>query len=312
MVNHLYVMSDTHDDLEAVKRAVDFMQSEGLEGARIIHAGDLALKPYTREALDSLLETRDVRTFLAAKTRHNEGVLRGYKELFDTSGIPYTVIPGNYDGSLTGIFGDCDIHNRAVKIEELTVAGYGGGGNLDEQWIGPGNIELLARFGEIELFNPNDLETLLRKNNPDIAVIHNPPYGLCDDMYPGAQVQHAGTPTSRRYLQENNNLKLVISGHIHEAGPNGNNPNGVIGIAAVRKNNGEIGYVVNPGNLGRFELVDSRTLETSRQFPYGTFVRVDIEDDGTPVNLTQYTVKEEGRTIGEVRVMRDIDLTKAA
>jgi Icc-related predicted phosphoesterase len=309
MVKHLYVMSDTHDDLEAVARAVDFSKSEGLPNSSWVHVGDLSLRPYTFAALRKLASDRNVPEFVISKKAHNIRVLEDYKRVLDESGLPYVAIPGNYDGPLGEVFGKNDLHNKTSSLEGLTVAGYGGGGNADDDWIGPGHMELLYRIGEIQLFDPKELNKLLRDNNPRIAVIHNPPYGLCDDMFNG---QNVGTPTSTRYLQEDNDLALILSGHIHEAGPNRNNPAGVFGVRAIRKANEKTCYVVNPGNLGRFELINPQTLETARAFPYGTFVRVDTEDDGTPIRLVQYSTSEEGRRIGQVRVMRDIDLTKAA
>jgi len=42
---------------------------------------------------------------------------------------------------------------------------------------------------------------------------------------------------------------------------------------------------------------------------YGTFVRVDIEEDGTPVRVKQFSVQESGRQIGQVREMGDFNLT---
>lgn len=307
MKRSLYVMSDTHDDLEAVERAVDFAKAEAREGSRIVHVGDLALRPYTKDALDGLVRTKDVEGFLREKREHNGSVLRGYKNILDNSGMPYTVIPGNYDGNLKGIFGVKDIHNMAVEFDGIRVVGYGAGGNLDEEWIGPGHMQLLVRLGEIEMFNPKELKTLMEKNKPVIAVIHNPPYGLCDDMFNG---EHVGTPTTTQYIQQNDGLKLVLSGHIHEAGPNANNPNGVNGISGIDKGDGDRTIVINPGNLGRFGLLNPQTLEPVREFDYGTFVRVDIEDDGTPVEVTQYTVQGEGRKVGEVREIGRFSLTQ--
>ncbi len=308
MVKHFYAMSDTHDDLEAVARAADFIKSEGLKDSYIIHAGDLALRPYTAKDLKDLLESGDGARFLEAKRRHNERVLIDYRGILDSCRMLYVAIPGNYDGSLKNVFGRCNIHNERRDYDGVTIVGYGGGGDADSPWIGPGHIQLLADNGEIEMFDPKTLDKLLRDNDPQIAVIHNPPQGFCDDMYNGKNV---GTPTSRKYLEENNKLKLVVSGHIHEAGPNGNNPNGVRGVRAFRREDGSICYIVNPGNLGRFEMMNPETLETERQFPYGTFVRIDTEDDGTPISLTQYSVAESPRGIGQVKVMRKVDLKAA-
>ena len=303
MVKSLYVISDTHDDLEATARAIDYAKSEGRDNSMIIHAGDLSLRPYTRESLDKLERTRDVKTFLDEKRRHNDGILKGYKEIFDASGMGYLVVPGNYDGDLGHIFSERDIHNKSQMFGGIKVAGYGAGGNLDAEWIGPEHMEFLARKGEIKMFNPKELSDLLKTEAPDIAVIHNPPYGFCDDMFNG---RHVGTPTTTRYMRQENNLKLVLSGHIHEAGPNGNNPNGVRGLSGIEREDGGKVLVVNPGNLGRFALLSSETLEPVMEFDYGTFVRVDVEDDGSPTKVTQYSVQEDNRSIGQVRKLREI------
>ncbi len=291
-------MSDTHDDLEAVARAVDFAQSEGRKGSRIVHVGDLALRPYTKEDLDTVTKTRDGRAFVKAIQSRTQQVHDAYKQVLGSSGMQFTVIPGNYDPSLTGSFGKDDIHNRAVDWNGIKVVGYGGGGNLDDSWIGPGHMQPVVQLGQIQLFDPKELEYLLTTNNPTIAVIHNPPYELCDDMFDG---QHVGTPTSRRYIEQAEGLKLVLSGHIHEAGPNGNNPGGVKGISGIDKGNGNRTVVINPGNLGRFGILNPQTLDPAREFDYGTFVRVDIDEDGTPLFVKQYSVQENGRQIGQVR-----------
>ncbi|RMD46211.1 hypothetical protein D6829_00060 [Candidatus Pacearchaeota archaeon] len=306
MGSHLYVMSDTHDDLEATSRAVDFAESEGFENSAIIHVGDFLLRPYERQSLESLVIDRDIGRFISEKRKTSQRKLKGYQDIFENSQIPYLVIPGNYDGDLGGVFGENDIHNKKSGFNGIRIVGYGGGGNLDEPWVGPPHIKLLVNLREITLFDKDSLLKLLEDNNPQIAVIHNPPYGFCDDMFNG---QHVGTPTTTRYMQENNNLKLVLSGHIHEAGPNGNNPNGVRGISGIKREDGSKVIVVNPGNLGRFELMNPRTLEPTIKFDYGTFARVDIEEDGTPVMVTQYSVKEGKRAIGDVRQIGCYGLT---
>jgi Icc-related predicted phosphoesterase len=305
MVKHLYVMSDTHDDLEAVARAVDFAKSEGRAKSKIIHAGDFALRPYTMEAVNNLRETGDVDAFMKSKAAHTDSVLGSYKEILDGSGMPWVAIPGNYDGDLRASFGNSDIHGRTQYFDGIKVVGYGGAGDGDGPWIGPGHMQPLANAGQIQMFNPKELSDLLVRESPTIAVTHSPPMGLCDDMFNGV---HVGTPTMTKYIQENDGLRLVISGHIHEAGPSGGNPNRVRGVSGVERVSGERTIVVNPGNLGRFGLLDANTLDPVREFDFGTFARVDIEDDGTPIKVTQYSVQEQGRTVGEVRQVGEYDL----
>ncbi|MBI4150639.1 hypothetical protein HY492_00785 [Candidatus Woesearchaeota archaeon] len=65
---------------------------------------------------------------------------------------------------------------------------------------------------------------------------------------------------------------------------------------------------MNPGNLGRFALLHPQTLETMRAFDYGTFVRIDIEDDGTPKKLVQHSLRQPDGSVGTVKEMRSFDL----
>lgn len=299
MVKHLYFMSDTHDDLEAVSRAVDFIMAQGKRNSVIINGGDLSLRPYNKESLDSLMASAikegdkiklpedAVKQFVKEKRLYNGGVLDEYAEIYHNSGIPSLVIPGNYDGSLTGILAG-DIHNRAKRLMGIKFAGYGGGGNFDDPWIGPGHMQFLYKCDEIQKFDPKELRALLDKENPSIAVIHSPPNGHCDNI--GGD-RHIGNHTTANYAAENNDLKLVLSGHVHTPG-----------ISAIQKTNGNKVLVVNPGNLGRFEMVDNETLETGRETDgHGTFVRIDVEDDGRPISAAFYTVADKCRAVKKAR-----------
>ena len=78
MVKSLYVMSDTHDDLEAVARAVDFARSEGKPGSRIVHVGDLALRPYIKADLDAVVKSKDIQSFVKAIRSRTQQVHDSY------------------------------------------------------------------------------------------------------------------------------------------------------------------------------------------------------------------------------------------
>ena len=80
---------------------------------------------------------------------------------------------------------------------------------------------------------------------------------------------HVGTPATTEYLADcygEEPPKLIVCGHIHEAGPLGKNPEEVKGLDNFGRSNKT--YIVNPGNLGRFELVDMPTLQTVMQFDF--------------------------------------------
>lgn len=288
MVTKILVASDIHDDIEALKKFVDFAQAE--QADRVLLLGDLSLRPYTAAHLQELIKSQTpqgipreaVQTFITAKNQHNAVTLNAMKEILERSGIPYDVIPGNYDSPLASVFGEKDLHLKTTRFGEAAVAGYGGADAFPE------HIQLLVQLGEIIPFDHQELHTFLKREQPSIGLIHNPPHRLCDNMYDGNNV---GTPATTQYIVEHN-PKLILSGHIHEAGPNGNNPQGVRGIAGCELN-GKKTLVVNPGNLGRFELVKMPTLETMMSFDHGTFSEVHIEADGAPTKVVHHSLQPE-------------------
>ena len=301
MTKKLYIASDIHEDTEALAAFTDYAQAQSAD--RILLLGDLSLRPYQRSDLEALAQNQTsagVRDFIAAKNKHDAKNTSAMKQILDGSGIPYNVIGGNYDAPLGDAFGDHDLHLRTTQFEEAKVAGYGGADAF------PPHIQLLVQLGQILPFDHEGLYTFLTEEKPDIGVIHNPPLQFCDDMFNGRNV---GTFATTQYMQQNE-PKLIMSGHIHEAGPNGNNPRGVAGIATLEHpSTGNKTIIVNPGNLGRFELLNQHTLETEMDFDHGTFSEVEIEADGTPVSVTHFSLQPQEqkgkrdieRTIGPVR-----------
>jgi Icc-related predicted phosphoesterase len=302
MIKRNYVFSDIHDDIEALAAFTDYAQSQ--EADNLIFLGDFSLRPYTASDLSNLIDSpqnpRDIQKFIKAKRTHNEKIIGEMKTVLDSSGIDYLVIPGNYDPKISKIFGENDIHNKTTKIGEAKVFGYGGAD------IFPPQILPLANWGEIVKFDHRELYDRLITEKPDIAITHNPPRGLCDDMFDGTNI---GATSTAEYIEENY-PKLVLSGHIHEAGPLGNNPARVKGIRTVENDSGKKTTIINPGNLGRFELISIPSLETKMSFPFGTFVEVLTEEDGTPKKINQYSLAgikgKEG--IGKVSKISEFDL----
>ncbi len=296
MIEKLLICSDIHDDVKALETFVDYAQAQ--EADRILILGDMGLRPYTPRDLEQLLIGRDEQRFIQSKRSHSRQVLGEMKQLIDQSGIPLVMVPGNYDGTQDSeaVFGESNLHKKTTRFGNASVVGYGGAdANL-------GHIELLQRLGEIERFDHQELYDLLTNKQADICMIHNPPRGLCDDMFNG---QNVGTPATTQYILDNS-PKLVLSGHIHESGPLGNNPSGVKGVRVYQNpKTGEDTLILNPGNLGRFELIDSRTLEPIRQFDYGTFMEVNIDKNGTPQSVSSYNLQTRDRTIGDVRKLEE-------
>lgn len=299
----VYVFGDVHDDLESLMGFLHFV--EGQNPDCLFGVGDFSLRPYRasdlRTFLNSKRTSQDLVTFIDAKRKHNGVILAESKGFLDIAGIPYQVIPGNYDPILAPLFGGKDKHRRSGFLGEATTFGYGGADAY------PRHILELVSLGQIVGFSHEELYEGLVFTKPDIVVMHNPPYGMCDTMFNG---EHVGSKAATRYISDAS-PKLVLCGHIHEAGPFGNNPEGERGVCVhTHPSNGKKTVVVNPGNLGRFELVDFPSLKTARTFPYGTFAGLDLEEDGTPKRLTQYSLTgPEGKgNIGKVEKIREFTL----
>ena len=123
------------------------------------------------------------------------------------------------------------------------MCGYGGADAF------PPYIYILDQLGEIVHFDHQELYVQLTREKPDVVITHNPPKKLCDDMF---NRDNVGTPAITQYIVDHG-PKLVLSGHIHEAGPNGNNPHNVKGISGYKNpHTGKTTIVVNPGNVGRY------------------------------------------------------------
>lgn len=252
MTEKWMIGSDIHDDLEALTAFADYAQAQ--EADRIILLGDMSLRPFTPQDLDSLAESRDVESFKKAKRRHSRQVLGKMKQVLDKAGISYAVIPGNYDGNsdVEAIFGQANLHKKTAQFGEAEVYGYGGAD------ASPPHIMLLHELGEMEPFRHKDLYETLTRERADVYLVHNPPHLLCDTRFDGKNV---GSPAITKHIADYA-PRLVLSGHIHEAGPTGKNPRGVKGINAFENpDTEETTFVLNPGNLGRFELVHPRTLD---------------------------------------------------
>ncbi len=296
MISKYFICSDVHDDADALKAFADFVQAQTAD--RILFLGDMSLRPFTSNDLEALIKTGDSQKFVISKRKRTRQILNDMKDILKNSGVPFTVIPGNYDSDhdFEDVFGEDNLHKKTAYFDEAKVFGYGGADSFAQ------HIGLLYQLGEIVAFDHYELYNLLKKENPDISLIHNPPHQLCDVMFNG---QHVGTPATAQYITENN-PKLILSGHIHEAGPHGNNPKSVRGISGYQNpTSRKTSIVVNPGNLGRFEVIHPLSLQSIQMFDYGTFVSLDVESDGTPKKLVQYCLQSPDKKIGKIQKIGD-------
>lgn len=294
MTKRLLIAGDVHDDLEALASFANYAQASAPD--YILFTGDFSLRPYTAKHFQELSQNptpEGVKTFIQSKKEHNGKLIREMKSILDNSEISYFVIPGNYDPAIDDVFGERELHKKTSRIGEAKITGYGGADAF------PPQIQFLTQFREIVPFDHQELYNHLCREQPQIILSHNPGRGMLDDMFNG---QNVGTPAITQYAtQSQTPPKLVVSGHIHEAGPLAGNPKGRNGVLRSRGVT-----VINPGNLGRFELVNFPELTTKMKFDFGTFSEIQIEEDGTVERVSHYTIKGDDK-FGNVRKTHEFE-----
>ena len=74
MTKKYMICSDIHDDIEALAAFLDYSQAQ--EADAIFVLGDMQLRPFTKEALDKLMQEQDADAFIKAKQKHSRKVYR--------------------------------------------------------------------------------------------------------------------------------------------------------------------------------------------------------------------------------------------
>ncbi len=296
MSKKIFILGDSHDDLEALAKATDFIQSQ--EADLVFHLGDFSLRPYTVEALTEVRNTKDISSFIPKVRKHNDTQLLENKKILDDMDINYIVIPGNYDPLVEHIFKEKNLHLKSALLGETKISGYGGANAV------PLHILALHELGEITPYNDEQAYNFLKAEQPHIAMLHNPAQKFVDCMFNG---ERSGSKEITKYILEEQ-PQLILSGHVHESGPLGNNPKNIKGISRYTHKTGKTTHAINPGNLGRFEMVDFPSLQTKIEFPFGTFSHVEIEDDGTPTKVVHYSLHDPEKAIGDVKVIKEYNL----
>ncbi len=123
--------------------------------------------------------------------------------MLNNTGNPVLIIPGNHETS-TNLRKACSLfkniiylHKRSYKVKNYLFLGHGGGGFSTHN----PQFEKIAKIFSKKII----------KEKTAVLVSHEPPYGTKLDMING----HCGSKSLRKFIKENN-LKLVICGHLHE------------------------------------------------------------------------------------------------
>ncbi|MFT4308436.1 MAG: metallophosphoesterase family protein [Candidatus Woesearchaeota archaeon] len=270
----LFVVGDHHEDHDSLERAVDYISTQN--PCLLVHLGDFSHNPYTQAMADELKRTGDVHRFLHEKRAYNEAHIRHDRDLLDRSGVPYLVIPGNYDPNLITLFGQRDMHARAIPVDGVMFAGYGG-------WMRqPGHIAPLVRSGEIVPYDERELFRTVVETEPDILLLHGPASGLNDRITSG---EHVGSKAAAAAIDVVKPY-LVLSGHIHEAR----------GVTVANRANGGVTVAVNPGNVGVVNPEPHRR----------TFAGIETDENGRAMNVTLYYLTEKGVRPGETTDLSNV------
>ncbi|MDI6738528.1 MAG: metallophosphoesterase [Nanoarchaeota archaeon] len=242
--------------------------------ASAIVAEEVLRKPFPEDWKET------ARNLLASITEA-EWVMNNYYAVFehmfrDVKG-KMLAVPGNHDISLDDtVLKEINIHRRAVEKQGFKVYGYGGAAfrngspifsRIPSEITSPFNeyVEQKANeaTGILEGRLVSEPKALLEKEQPDIAVLHTPPFGvldmpihLKDEKMPGEQ-KHLGSPGLAEYAKSGK-TKLIVCGHVHSSP----------GIIRVPSENSELVAVINTGCLGKTEAEG------------GTFVEVEMDNSG--------------------------------
>ncbi|MFA5887200.1 MAG: metallophosphoesterase [Candidatus Nanoarchaeia archaeon] len=198
------------------------------------------------------------------------------------------VIPGNHDFDLDfTVLKELSIHKQSIEKNSLKLSGYGGAAMRDGTPVFSGlPPELTTPFNEYPITSMNEDGTLetrlvsepmefLEQEQPDIALLHTPIYGLLDlpanlrdnNEMPEAQ-KHLGSPGIREYAMTGK-TKIFFSGHVHS------DP----GVKSFEAKNGSIVVAMNPGCLGNTEVRGGHFAEVliddnTKEFQSATFYEI--------------------------------------
>jgi uncharacterized protein len=161
-------------------------------------------------------------------------------------------LPGNYDMDLkyTALH-ERNLHLQWHNIGGLKVAGYGG---ADVWTTGIPERYIVKYNGGIGVNDRNnEMWKFFKAVKPDIIVAHQPPHGIHDRI---GHIGPSGSPALRTFC-ENNNVKLCLSGHIHNDW----------GFKAV-----EGCVYLNPSNFGEVTTIQGEVSEG------GFFFQIELDN----------------------------------
>jgi len=125
-------------------------------------------------------------------------------EDLNSMGVPVLLIPGNHE-NIQKLFEISEKFENLIDIHEAT---YQVG---DYVFVGFGNPGFALIDRDFEKFVAKLGNTL--KGKKVILVTHGPPYNTKLDYLDG---EHVGCTSIRKFIEQNDNIILAVSGHLHE------------------------------------------------------------------------------------------------
>ncbi|HII15540.1 MAG TPA: hypothetical protein HA362_04475 [Nanoarchaeota archaeon] len=200
------------------------------------------------------------------------------------------VIPGNKDLDLeTTVMKEADVHKQSRIIKGFKLSGYGGAARSDGMPLPKGcPSELTASFNEFPSMNWAEREgdvgsaepvlvseprDFLGEEEPDIALLHTPLYGILDvpEALQKGEVPeghfgdvHFGSPGILEYARTGK-TRLFLAGHTH-----------VAGLQEVRAEGGRLVVALSPGCLGKTEVEG------------GNFAEIELNDETKEMDVARF------------------------
>lgn len=246
--------------------------------------------------------------------REAEWVMNNYyavfEHMFRAVKDKIIAVPGNHDVNLEDtILRELNIHKKAVQRQGFKIYGYGGAAfrngsplfsRIPSEITTPFNeyVEQKANeaTGILEGRLVSEPQRLLEKEQPDIAVLHTPPFGvldmpvhLKDEKMPEEQ-KHLGSPGVTEYAK-GGRTKLILCGHVHSSP----------GIARIPAD--DLVAVVNLGCLGKTESEGGSFAEIEmdeKGFQSARFYELVTQGENPLVAMKRMFIRKNRAVIDEI------------
>lgn len=223
-----------------------------------------------------------------------------YEELKKSMDTEKTVvIPGNHDLNLEAtVMKEISLHLKSRIINGFKVAGYGGAAGqngmplfsgIPSEFTTPFDeypVTGMNEHGIVETTHKSEPKEFLEREQPDIALLHTPLYGIMDKPHKLDEVEdipesakHFGSPGMLEYAKTGK-TRLFLFGHVHDRA----------GLVRVPSQDERMVVVMNPGSLGNTEVPGGNFAEVelddaTKEFQSAIFYRIVSPEDIQPTVL---------------------------